>query len=291
MTTAAATLAGEAQHYAGPARARWLRAALLSPSGLAAAIVVTALVAVALLAPVLAPFDPVFQQSGAVLLRSSGTHVLGTDEVGRDIASRLLFGMREDIYIVIIAVPIGQMIGVLAGLLSTLHKSTDVLTQRVLDVLVAVPNVILGAALAAFLGPGFRTVLIVIVVGTVPLTARLTRTAVLSQRERDYVRGAQVIGVGRVGVLFRHILPNAMDSLVVNFMLSAAEAVFVEGGLSLLGFGVQPPAPSLGSMIQAGLPFLSQQAWYCLAPVLALTALVIGLNVFANALNRAIRVG
>lgn len=289
--TATAALQGQPASVLGASRHGRLRSALSTPSGRVGAGVVAVIVLVGVLAPLLAPHDPLFQQSGASLLRPSAGHLLGTDEVGRDVLSRVLYGLRQDIVVAIVAVPIGQAIGVTVGLLASLHRSADVVVQRVLDVLIAFPYLILGAALAAFLGPGFRTVLVVIIVGSIPMTARLTRTAVLSQRERDYVRGAQVIGVGPVGVLFSHILPNALEALVVNFFLSAASAMFVEGGLSLLGFGIRPPSPSLGSMIETGLPYIGEQKWYVLTPILVLTTLVIGLNMLAGALNRAIRQG
>jgi len=251
----------------------------------------TSLPLVGLLATVLAPYDPAAQQAGAQLLGPGKGHLLGTDELGRDILSRLLYGIREDVFIVVVAVPAGTLAGVVLGLLATLHPALDLAAQRLLDVVIAFPGIILGAALAAFLGPGYRTVVVVVAIISMPTAARLIRTAVLTQREREYVTAARVVGVGRAGILFRQILPNALDALVVNFVLSAAAAVFIEGGLSLLGFGIRPPAPSLGSIIDRGLPHLSIQPWYTLAPIAALTALVIGLNLVADAVNRALRHG
>jgi peptide/nickel transport system permease protein len=264
---------------------------LRTPAGLVGAVVVAVICALGVLAPALAPYDQATQIPGSSLLGRGNGHLLGTDEIGRDIFSRLLYGIRQNVIIVILAVPISKAIGVLIGLLSTLRPWIDTAVQRVLDVLIAFPNLILGACLAAFLGAGFGTVVIVIVLIGLPMAARLTRTAVLTQRERDYVLGARAVGVSSVGILFRHILPNSLDALIVNFTLSAATAIFVEGGLSLLGFGIQPPSPSLGSMVDAGLPYLAEQPLYALAPVSVITALVIALNLLADALNRAIRRG
>jgi peptide/nickel transport system permease protein len=264
---------------------------LRTPAGLVGAVVVAVICALGVLAPVLAPYGQATQTPGSSLLGSGSGHLLGTDEIGRDIFSRLLYGIRQNVIIVILAVPISKAIGILIGLLSTLRPWIDTAVQRVLDVLIAFPNLILGACLAAFLGAGFGTVVIVIVLIGLPMAARLTRTAVLTQRERDYVLGARAVGVSSVGILFRHILPNSLDALIVNFTLSAATAIFVEGGLSLLGFGIQPPSPSLGSMVDAGLPYLAEQPLYALAPVTVITALVIALNLLADALNRAIRRG
>jgi peptide/nickel transport system permease protein len=269
---------------------RWLRT-LRTPLGATGAVLVGLLIAAGLLAPLLAPFDPAFQEVGASLSGPSAQHWLGTDELGRDVASRLLHGIRQDVIIVVLAVPLGTAIGVVLGLLASMHRVADVVVQRVLDVKLAFPTVILGATMAAFLGPGFGTVLVVIVLGSIPVTARLTRTAVLSEREREYVVGARVVGAGRLAILFRHILPNALDALTVNFVMAAAGAIFLEGALSILGFGVQPPQPSLGSMIETGLPYLAEQQWYVLAPIIVLTGLVIGLNLLADALNKTLRRG
>jgi peptide/nickel transport system permease protein len=269
---------------------RWTRA-LRTPAGAIGATTVTLLIAAGLLAPLLAPYDPVFQESGASLQGPSGDHWFGTDELGRDVLSRLLYGIRLDVIIIVLAVPLSKAIGIALGLVATTHPVVDTLVQRVLDVKMAFPTVILGATLAAFLGPGFSTVLIVIVINGIPVTARLTRTAVLTERERDYVLGARAVGASRTAILFRHILPNALDALVVNFVMAAAGAIFLEGGLSILGFGIQPPDPSLGSMIEKALPYLSEQQAYVLAPIAVLTGLVIGLNLLADALNAALRRG
>lgn len=276
---------------AGRQRRGRVRSALQSPAGATGAVIAVIILGLGILAPWLAPYDPAFQQPGTSLHGPSADHLLGTDELGRDTFSRLLFGIRQNVWVLVLAVPLGQALGITLGLLSSVHRRVDTVVQRVLDVLIAFPNVIFGACLAAFLGAGFGTVVIVIVITGIPQTARLTRTAVMTQRERDYVLGARVAGASAAGVLVRHVLPNSMDALIVNFVLAAATAVFVEGGLSLLGFGIQPPSPSLGSMIDVGLPYLSVQPMYVLAPIVVITILVIGLNMFADALNRAIRQG
>jgi peptide/nickel transport system permease protein len=269
---------------------RWTRA-LRTPAGAIGLVIVSVIIAAGLLAPLLAPDDPLYQESGASLQGPSADHWVGTDELGRDVLSRLLYGIRLDVIIIVLAVPLSKAIGIALGLLATTHPAADTVIQRLLDVKMAFPTVILGAALAAFLGAGFSTVLIVIVINGIPVTARLTRTAVLTEREREYVLGARAVGASRTAILFRHILPNALDALVVNFVMAAAGAVFLEGGMSILGFGIQPPDPSLGSMIEKALPHLAQQQTYVLAPIAVLTGLVIGLNLLADALNTALRRG
>lgn len=267
------------------------RSTLRTPAGAAGAVIVTITCLLGIAAPWLAPYDAGHQIPGASLSGASANHWLGTDELGRDILSRLLFGIRQNVWIVAVAVPLGSVTGIVLGLVSTVHRRIDTLVQRILDVLIAFPNIIFGACLAAFLGAGFGTVVIVVIVVTIPQTARLTRTAVMTQRERDYVLGARAAGASSTAVMVRHVLPNSLDSLIVNFVLAAATAIFVEGGLSLLGFGIQPPAPSLGSMIDQGLPYMSVQPLAVLAPIVVITVLVIGLNMVADALNRAIRRG
>ncbi|MEQ4208849.1 ABC transporter permease [Actinopolymorpha sp. B9G3] len=274
----------------GARTGRWSRA-LRTPSGATGLVVVTVLVAAGLMAPVLAPFDPAFQSTGASLLGPSSQHWLGTDELGRDIYSRLLYGIRQDVIITVLGVPLGQVIGVVLGLVATVDRLADGVVQRLLDVKMAFPQVILAATLATIITPGFATVLIVIVIAGIPVTARLTRSAVLTQRERDYVVGARVVGAGRAAILFRHILPNSLDALIVHFVMVAAGAIFLEGGLAIIGFGIQPPNPSLGGMIETGLPFLAEQQWYVLGPIAVLTGLVIGLNLLADGINAALRRG
>jgi peptide/nickel transport system permease protein len=291
MTTAVPHKSGpRSRRTRAPGGGRWART-LRSPAGGIGAVIVAVIVAAGLLAPLLAPYDAAFQQVGASLRGPSASHWLGTDELGRDVLSRLLYGIRQDVIIIVLGVPVSQVCGIALGLLATTHKLADTLVQRVLDVKMAFPTVILGATLAAFLGPGFSTVLIVIMISGIPVTARLTRTAVLTEREREYVTGARAVGASRAAILFRHILPNAVDALIVNFMFAAAGAVFLEGALSILGFGIQPPAPSLGSMIEKALPHLAEQQWYVLAPIAVLTGLMIGLNLLADALNAALRRG
>lgn len=266
-------------------------AALLSRRGIAGLVCVGLVVAAGLLAPLVAPADPLAQTSGADLLAPSLQHLLGTDEVGRDILSRLLFGIREDLVIIVAGVSLGLVIGTSLGLFATANVIADSLVQRVIDLLLATPGLLLGALLAAFLGPGRTTVIAVMVLVNIPAFGRLTRTAVQSQLTQDYVVAATTLGMSRTRLLVRHVLPNSVDAVIVQTALACGHAAFLEGGLSLVGFGITAPTPSLGSLINGSLSYLSSQPWYAVGPMIVIIALVIGFNLIADAINRGLRDG
>jgi peptide/nickel transport system permease protein len=263
--------------------------ALRHGSGLLGVVLVGTVVLLGLLAPVLAAYGPTEQVPGANLVGPSGTHWLGTDEVNRDIASRTLWGIRTDLMVVFVAVPIGALIGALVGLVTSWWSVTDVLTQRVLDLVLAFPTLVLAIALAAVLGPGLRTVVVVIVVVEVPVFARLVRTAVRSVREMPYVESALVSGAGAGWVLRRHVLPHTLEPVLVQLAVSMSVAVFVEGAMSFLGLGVRPPHPSLGSLIRDGVRAAYDAPFFAVGPLLVVVALVLGLLLVSQALARARR--
>jgi peptide/nickel transport system permease protein len=259
-------------------------AALVRGRGLAGTILAGAVIAAGVFAPLIAPYSPYQQIPGAVLRGPSWQHLLGTDEVGRDLFSRTLYGIRPDLLIVFVAVPAGAVLGSAAGLLGTLWSWSDVVIQRVLDLILAFPVIILGVALTVLLGPGVLTVAAAIVVAEIPVFGRLTRTSVLSVRERPYVEAALVIGAGRSWLLRRHVLPNSLEPLTVQLALSMSAAVFIEGGLSFLGLGVSQPEPSLGALIKDGADNLMYSPMYAVGPLVVVVALVLGLLLISQAL-------
>lgn len=291
-TTAAATLA-DASLDTSRIRPRrgMFRTALRSTSGAVGAIIVATVVLLGLLAPLIAPHDPLQQRSGFDLTHPRSGYWLGTDEVGRDVLSRLLYGIREDLVIIAIGVALGSLIGVTLGLMSSLNRLTDGIIQRILDAVFAFPGLMLGALLTAFLGPGPRTVIVVMVVSSVPIFGRLTRTAVVSQLSNDYVAAARTVGVRPPRLLLRHVLPNSIDAVIVQVALACGHAAFLEGGLSLAGFGIPQPTPSLGNILDGALPYLSSQPWYAIGPMIVIFGLVIGSNLLADALNKGLRSG
>jgi peptide/nickel transport system permease protein len=266
------------------------RRALTSGPGLVGLVVLGLIVLVALLAPVLAPYDPQAQLPRANLLTPSASHPLGTDQVNRDVLSRTLYGIRIDLVIVFVSVPIGAVLGTVAALLGTLAGPVDVGLQRLFDVVLAFPTLILAIGLTAVAGPGTVTVIAVVATVETPIFARVLRSAILKVRSLPYVEAAETIGAGRWWVLRRHVLPNAAEPLGVQLAISLSLAVFVESAMSFLGIGVRPPQPSLGSLISDGIGYVDSNLAFVLGPLAVIVALVLSLQLLARALTQARRV-
>lgn len=258
--------------------------------GLLGTVLVGAVVLAGSAAPLLAPYDPFVQIPGANLVPPSAAHWLGTDEVNRDVLSRTLYGILANLEIIAVAVPVGAVAGALLGLAATLSPATDVVAQRVFDVLLAFPGLILGIALAALLGPGAGTVTAVIVVAEIPVFGRLLRGAALRVREMPYVEAATVVGAGRWWVLRRHVLPGAAEPAGVQIAISLSVAVFVESAMSFVGLGMRPPAPSLGSIIADSVLYLDVNPAMALGPLAVVTTLTLGFLLIAQALGAGRRV-
>ncbi|MGW7488271.1 ABC transporter permease [Streptomyces sp. NPDC054786] len=272
---------------ARPERSRWSRA-LRYPETVTGIALVALLFALGILAPWIAPHE-VDAQSGSAFAGISSAHLLGTDEFGRDVFSRVLFGIRQDVIVAGAAVPLGALIGTALGLLCGLHRVVDSIIQRLFDVMLAFTALVLGVAVSATaIGPGMAAIVVTVVLVNVPMFGRLTRSATQAQRGRDYVMAAEVVGAGRARVLLRHILPNALDALIVQAALSLSMAVFIEGAMSFVGIGVRPPAPSLGALLRTSANYLSQNEWYTLGPIIVVTTLVLGFNLIADGLNRGL---
>jgi peptide/nickel transport system permease protein len=267
---------------------RWTRV-LTTPQTIAGISIVGVLIVAGILAPLLARVGPTVQNAGPPLTGPSASHILGTDEFGRDLFSRVLFGLRIDIELVLIAVPIGAVFGTAVGLLSFLHPATELAVQRLFDVVLSFPRVILAITIAVVMGAGQGAIIVAVALVNIPVFGRLTRSSVLSLREREYVLAADVLGVSRAGLLLRHILPNSLDVLVVQVALSAAQAVFLEGAMSFLGLGVPPPNPSLGGLLEASVPYMVQNASYALGPILIFFLLVLGWNLLADGITAGLR--
>src|SRR5919204_3960500 len=219
-------------------------------------VVMVALVLVAVFAPLIAPYDPAHQSWTAVRKPPSWEHWFGTDESGRDLFSRVVFGARASLLAGVISVSIALSIGVPVGLLAGYRGGwIDALISRVTDAMLACPFLILAIALAAFLGPSLGNAMIAIGVSATPIFIRLTRRQVLSVKAEDYVEAARALGNPPWRIAFAHILPNILPSLLVQATLSTAAAIIAEAALSFLGLGQQPPAPSWGSMLNSAQRF------------------------------------
>ncbi len=292
MTT---TLTGTAPPGApapGPGRQRRRHplVALTAGTGLAGAVLLGLVVATGLLAPVLAPYAPDAQLAGANLLPPGAGHPLGTDEVNRDVWSRTVHGIRADLVIVLVAVPLGAVLGTLTALVGTLATPVDVGLQRLFDLLLAFPTLVFAIGLTAVVGPGTLTVIAVIATVETPVFARVLRSAVLTVQELPYVEAARTMGAGRWWLLRRHVLPNAAEPLGVQLAISSSLAVFVESAMSFLGIGVRPPAPSLGGLISDGIGYAETNPAYVLGPLAVVVVLVLALQLLAGALAGARRV-
>jgi peptide/nickel transport system permease protein len=251
--------------------------------------VILLVVLAAVLAPYVAPHDPIRQSWSAVRKAPSALHWLGTDEVGRDILSRILWGARASLMAgvvsVAIAIGVGVPIGLAAGYLGGI---VDSVISRITDAMLACPFLILAIALAAFLGPSLGNAMIAIGITATPLFVRLTRGQVLSVKSEDYVEAARAVGNPHWRIALRHILPNVLPQLLVQATLTIATAIIAEASLSFLGLGQQPPAPSWGSMLNTAQRFLSQAPWMAIFPGLAIFVTVLSFNLFGDGLRDAL---
>jgi peptide/nickel transport system permease protein len=263
----------------------WWSARRLPGRGVVGLVLVGLVVAVGLAAPLLTRYSPLYQIPGANLLPPSGAHWLGTDDVNRDVWSRTLYGIRIDLLIITLAVPLGAVLGVFAGLTSILSDRLDQLTQRVFDVVLAFPAPILAIGLVAVIGPGTRSVVLVIAVTELPVFGRLVRGAALRVREMPFVEAARVVGASERWILRRHVLPNVLEPVAVRFALALSVGITVESGMSFLELGVRPPAPSLGSIVAAAIPDLDVNPGMALGPLVAVIALALGFLLIAQSLG------
>ncbi|GLR86645.1 ABC transporter permease [Bradyrhizobium iriomotense] len=258
-------------------------------AAVAGLVVMTAFILLALLAPLIVPYDPIATSWSLVRKPPTAVHWFGTDELGRDILSRVVYGARASLLAGAISVAIALGIGVPLGLLAGYRGGfTDALISRITDAMLACPFLILAIALAAFLGPSLGNAMIAIGISATPVFIRLTRGQVLSVKAEDYVEAARALGNPSWRIAFAHILPNILPALLVQATLSIAAAIIAEAALSFLGLGQQPPAPSWGSMLNAAQRFLTQAPWMAIWPGLAIFLVVLSLNLLGDGLRDAL---
>jgi peptide/nickel transport system permease protein len=251
--------------------------------------VIVIMILVAVFAPLVAPYDPAQQSWSTVRKAPSAAFWFGTDEVGRDLLSRIIYGARASLSAGVISVGIAIAIGVPLGLIAGYTGGfVDGLISRVTDAMLACPFLILAIALAAFLGPSLSNAMIAIGVTATPLFIRLTRGQVLSVKAEDYVEAARAVGNPHWRIAFRHILPNVLPALLVQATLTIATAIIAEASLSFLGLGQQPPAPSWGSMLNAAQRFLVNAPWMAVWPGLAIFVTVLSFNLLGDGLRDAL---
>ena len=247
---------------------------------------VAVFVLAAIAAPVIAPFDPLAQNSGDELLPPGIPYLLGTDDIGRDIFSRLLFGARLSLTIAVGSALIGLIVGGASGLIAGYFgRWVDAIINRVWDALLAFPPILLGIALVLVIGAGAMNAAIAVGILNLPVFARLARASAITEKQRDYIVAARALGASDLRIISQHLLPNAAPSLLVQTSVAMAVAILLEASLSFLGLGVQAPAPSWGSMLSDSRQFLRVAPWYGIAPGAALTLLLIGLTLCSDTLR------
>ncbi len=255
----------------------------------AGGLIVLSVFIIALLAPVLSPYDPAFIDVDTILIGPTQAHPLGTDELGRDVLSRMIWGSRISLLVGLVAVGILILIGILIGAVSGYYGGwiDDVLMQFV-DIMLSVPTFFLILAVIAFVGPNILNVMIIIGVTSWMGVARFVRGQFLALKETDYVTAARALGSKDRRIIFLHILPNAMSPVYVSAVLGVAGAILTESALSFLGLGVQPPTPSWGNIITSGKDIIDIAWWLTLFPGLAILITVLGYNLLGEGLQDAL---
>jgi len=252
-------------------------------------VIVIFFVVVAIFAPSIAPQDPLSASWSAVRKAPSAQYLFGTDEIGRDVLSRVIWGARASLLAGLVSVCIAMVFGVPIGLLAGYMDGwVDGLISRFTDSMLAVPFLILAIALAAFLGPSLTNAMIAIGVSATPIFIRLTRAQVLSVKVEDYVEAARAVGNPHWRIALRHILPNILPPLIVQATLAIAAAIIAEASLSFLGLGQQPPAPSWGSMLNTAKNYVDNSPWMAIWPGLSIFLLVLSFNLLGDGLRDAL---
>src|SRR5215831_12234663 len=251
-------------------------------------VVVMAFILIALLAPYLSPYDPLATSWSAIRKPPGAGYLFGTDELGRDVFSRVIWGARASLLAGLVSVCISLAFGVPIGLAAGyLGGWVDGLISRVTDAMLACPFLILAIALAAFLGPSLTNAMIAIGISATPVFIRLTRAQVLQIKVEDYVEAARAVGNSRLRIALRHILPNVVPPLIVQATLAVAAAVIAEAALSFLGLGQQPPAPSWGSMLNTAKNYIDNAPWMAIWPGVSIFLLVLSFNLLGDGLRDA----
>jgi peptide/nickel transport system permease protein len=271
------------------AKSRAWRKMKKNRSALVGAVIVLFFTILAAGAPILPIIDPVATSWTAIRKAPSAMYWLGTDDLGRDILSRMIWGARASLMAGVFSVAIAVGIGVPFGLISGYFGGwVDMVISRITEALLAMPFLIMAIALAAFLGPSLMNAMIAIGLSAMPIFVRLTRGQVLAVKTEDYVEGARAVGLNHFEIMTRYILPNVFAPIIVQATLTIATAIIAEASLSFLGLGQQPPAPSWGSMLNVAKNFLSQAPWMAMWPGAAIFLVVIGFNLLGDGLRDAL---
>lgn len=260
-----------------------------SPKGAFGSIILILLIVMTLFGPLLSPYDPLELDVRNKLQGPSIDHLFGTDELGRDILSRIIFGSGVSLKIGILAVALAAVVGVVTGLIAGYAGGiVDAIIMRIWDTLLSFPGIFLAIGMVSILGPGPSVAIFAVALTSMPTFARLTRSIAISTKEMEFVTAEKALGVSDFEIIFRTILPNCLTPVIVNIAIAAPSAILMEASLSYLGLGSQPPEPSWGNMLQTAQIYISRTATYGIFPGLALTFVVLGMNFFADGLQDAL---
>jgi len=252
-------------------------------------VITLAAIIVAIIAPWIAPYDPIKQDLESIRQKPSSTHLLGTDEYGRDVMSRLIYGTRISLLVGVVAVCIAGVLGMLLGLIAGYFGGlVNAVIMRFIDALLALPPMVLMLAIAALLGGGLKNVLIALGISMMPTYCRLMCGQILALRDSDYVIAARSIGASNPRIMFQHLLPNSFPPLLVLLTTNLGTAIIMEASLSFLGIGISPPTPTWGSMVNSGYPFLLTNPLLSIAPGLAIMLVVLAINMVGDGLRDAL---
>jgi peptide/nickel transport system permease protein len=255
-------------------------------SAVAGCIIIAAMVFMAVFASLLSPYDPIRISLAERLKPPSAVHFFGTDELGRDILSRIMHGARISLRIGVLVVLIAGGLGALTGAISGyVGQRVDNLIMRVMDVILSFPPLVLALALAAAMGPDLNNAILAVAFVMIPKFARLVRGEALAVKERQFIAAARAAGAKRLWIILHHILPNCLASVIVLATLVLGEAILIAASLSFIGLGAQPPTPEWGAMVSVGRKFLMDQWWYATFPGLFILVTVIGFNILGDALR------
>jgi peptide/nickel transport system permease protein len=245
--------------------------------------------AIALAAPIVAPYDPLDQNPRAALQAPSREHLFGTDDTGRDLLSRVIYGARISLRVGLISVGIGGGIGITLGIIAGFRGGfVDMLIMRLMDLLLAFPGILLALGIVAILGTGLVNVMIAVGVSAIPSYTRVARAATIALRDREFVLSARATGCGDFRIALRYILPNVLPPLIVLATLGIAGAILTAAGLSFIGLGAVPPEPEWGAILSLGRKYINQAWWYTTFPGLAIAVTVLGINMLGDALRDAL---
>lgn len=252
-------------------------------------IIIVALMLIAIFAPLVAPYDYITQDTSAIYASPCKEHLLGTDRLGRDILSRLIYGSRQSLRIGVLSVAIAAVLGTILGSVAGFYGGKlDNILMRILDIYQSIPGMLLSIALAASLGPGVNNAILAIGISTIPAYARIIRASILTVRGKEFIEAATSINASNFRIITRHVLPNAISPLIVEITMNIGNSILAAATLSFIGLGAQPPAPEWGAMLCEGRNYMRDYGYLVIYPGICIMASVLSFNLLGDGLQDAL---